>query len=149
MTNLNPLRDNGKVALGTVLNIEKNIKVIERYIFEAAYSSSEDEETVEENYREYLYQIIGDILEGNKLKLTLAKIKEKKLGWQHSSFDEYSFRLREQDDFIMKPFEVEEGVLECRCGSRRVFSFAKQIRASDEGTSIFAECVACKSKWIC
>jgi len=149
MTTTNPLRENGKVALGTILNIIKNITVIEKYIFEAAISSSEDEDVVEENYNEYLYQIIGDILAGNKLKSTLANIKSKKLGWNHSSFDEFSFRLREQDDFIMKPFEIEEGILQCNCGSKRVFSFAKQVRSSDEGTSIFAECVACKAKWVC
>lgn len=149
MTTHTGFRDNGKIALGTILNIEKNINVIEKYIFEAALSSSEDEDIIEENYNQYIYQIIGDILAGNKLKITLSNIKAKKLGWEHSSFEEYSFKLREQDDFIMKPFEVEEGVLQCRCGSKRVFSFSKQIRASDEGTSIFAECVACKSKWIC
>ena len=143
------LRDNGKTALSTILNIEKNINVIEKYIFETASSSSEDEDIIEENYKEYIYQTIGDILSGTKLKHILSNIKARKLGWEHCSFEEYSFRLKEQDDFIMKPFEVEEGVLQCRCGSRRVFSFSKQIRASDEGTSIFAECVACKSKWIC
>ena len=54
----------------------------------------------------------------------------------------------EQDNFLIKPLEIEEGVLECKCGSKRVFSYQKQCRGGDESSTTFAECVACKSKWI-
>lgn len=141
------LRENGKIALGTILNIEKNITVLEKYIFEAASSSIDNEDQIEDNYNEYIYQVIGDIIAGNKLKSTLSNIKAGKLGWYHPSFDETKFKLEEQDNFIMNPFEVAEGVLECRCGSKRVFSFQRQLRGSDEPMTTFAECVSCHSKW--
>ena len=140
-------RDNGKLALSTILNIEKNINIIEKYIFDAS-TNSENEDENENLYNEYIYQTIGDIISGNKLKPTLANIKSKKLGWKHPSFDDFAFRLQEQDDFILNPFEVEEGVLECRCGSKRVYSYQRQTRGSDEPMSTFAECVACKNKWM-
>ena len=54
----------------------------------------------------------------------------------------------EQDNFIENPFEIEEGVLECKCGSKRVFSYQKQSRSADEPMSTYATCVACKNKWI-
>ena len=54
----------------------------------------------------------------------------------------------EQDNFLIKPLEIEEGVLECKCGSKRVFSYQKQCRGGDESSTTFAECVACKAKWI-
>ena len=54
----------------------------------------------------------------------------------------------EQDNFIIKPFEIEEGVLQCKCGSKRVYSYSKQSRSADEPMSTYAQCMSCKSKWV-
>lgn len=146
--NSSPFRDNGKIALGTILNIPKNVTTIEKYIFDFACSTSNNKEQIENNYNEYLYQVIGDILTGNKLKSILANIKLGKLGWKHSSFEEFDFKIKEQDNFILNPFEVVEGALQCnKCGGKRVFSYQRQCRSSDESSTTFAECVVCKSKW--
>lgn len=132
-------RENGKIALRAVLSIEKNINILENNIFNI---SNED------TYNEYIYQTIGDILKGEKLKTILANIKSKKIGWKHHCFDDVSFKIQEQDEFILNPFTIEEGVLECRsCGSKRVFSYQKQCRGGDESSTTFAECINCKAKW--
>ena len=47
----------------------------------------------------------------------------------------------------LSPAEVEEGVLECKCGSKRTISFTLQTRSGDEGTSVWARCVECGNKW--
>lgn len=142
---MEPFRINGKKALGTVLTQEKNINTIEKYVYQI---SSKNDSNLEENYTGNLYQIIGDIIDEVKLKTILENIKNNKLSWNHHSFDEMNICVAEQNDFIKNPFEVEEGVFQCKqCGSKRVYSYAKQDRSCDEGTSVYAQCVACKAKW--
>ena len=71
-----------------------------------------------------LSQIVGDIIEGVALK-DILPISRRKTAWKHNTFDTSSRQLVEQDDFIENPFEVEEGVLECKCGSKRSFTVNK------------------------
>jgi DNA-directed RNA polymerase subunit M/transcription elongation factor TFIIS len=72
----------------------------------------------------------------------------KQVGWNHPCFAQYVKNQQEQDDYILNPFEVEEGVIECpRCKSSKVFSMAIQTRAADEPTTTMAECTKCKLKW--
>lgn len=70
------------------------------------------------------------------------------LGWNHPIFEEIRIRLQEQDDFTENPFQVEEGVVECKkCGSKRTLSTQVQVRSSDEGFTLLVHCVDCGSKW--
>jgi len=140
-------REFGKNALREVLNNPKNITVLEKYVYIINNEMAEDDDEIESLYKQNIYQVVGDILSGGNLKLLLDNIKEGKLGWKHPSFQDVTFRMEEQDDFIINPFEVEEGVLECRCGSKRVFSYSKQVKSSDEATTTFAQCMACKVRW--
>lgn len=147
-------RDSGKKALGTVLTQEQNIRVLEKHIY-TAVSTSKDPTAVEQAYRQVIYDTIGDISRGGKLSVILTKIKETKIGWDHDTYAEWQKIMREQDDFIENPFEVAEGVLECnnvlksgeKCGSKRVFSYTKQVRSCDEGCTTFATCCKCGAKW--
>ncbi len=84
-----------------------------------------------------------------KAKLTdlLRLIKTDALLWNSPELESYRHKEVEQDTFIENPFEVEEGVLECKCGSKRVFSFQKQTKSSDEPMTTFAQCAKCGSKW--
>ena len=69
------------------------------------------------------------------------------IGFNADCFSEVRQSINEQHNFIENPFEVEEGVLECKCGSRKTISFSKQIRCGDEGTTVFAKCVTCGATW--
>ena len=127
-------------------NISKNffkkseIKKIQKTFVEKFKDSDEDDLLT------YLY----DLSFSKTKEEFLEKLNNTKIGWNNVEFDELRFNLEEQDDFIMNPFEVEEGILECKkCKSKKVFSFSKQVRSSDEPTTIFNECVKCKSKWTC
>ena len=134
-------RTTGIAALSAVLNNQKNINIIERAVFTQT-SENEDE------YKIIIYQAISDIQSGTTIKETFRRIKSGEVGWKHHSYTVMAQRINEQNDFIENPFEVEEGVHQCRgCGSKRVFSYSKQVRSSDEGTSVFCECVACHIKW--
>lgn len=59
-------------------------------------------------------------------------------------------KQREQDDYVFKPFEVEEGVVQCfKCKSFKVFSIAVQTRAADEAITTISQCTECNNKWSC
>lgn len=135
-------RSNAIDALSKVLNDTISTNTIENHL----YSKTNDDE---DKYNLILYQIIGDIL-SKKIDITMIiqNIKNNSIGWDHHEFKEWSDRISEQNDFIQNPFEVEEGVFQCKaCGSRRVYSYTRQDRSCDEGTSVYAQCVACKTKW--
>lgn len=131
----------GIKTLESVLKVPKNVEMIEKYIY---ISSSELDQT---SYKTILFQVMDEISSGNKLKDIVSNLKDNKYYWNHSVFKVVTNKIREQDEFLLNPFEVEEGVLECHCGSKRVFSYSKQVRSSDEKTTIFAQCVECKKKW--
>ena len=63
-------------------------------------------------------------------------------------YDDVKYRMKEFESFILKPFEVDEGVLTCnKCGSNRTFSYTKQTRSGDEATTVFAVCSKCNARW--
>jgi len=101
------------------------------------------------SYTTILYQVVGDLMDPSQtLESVMENVQEQKVGWSHPSFKVMSDRIDEQNDFIQNPFEVEEGVFQCKaCGSRRVYSYTRQDRSCDEGTSVYAQCVACKIQW--
>lgn len=134
-------RKRGVKALSTVLKNKKNIDILER----AIYNGGSNEEN---DYNCALYQVVADVQAKKPIKEIYRSIKAGKVGWRHHSFNVMAQRMVEQNDFIENPFEVEEGVHICKkCGSKRVFSYNRQVRSGDEGTSVFCECVACRAKW--
>ena len=154
-------RETGISSLETVLKRKKNIKVLENNVF----ISSTNEATVSGLelsvlYKNAIYQIIGDIYNNISLSVILEDVKKNKLWERHRCFDIFAVEIKERDDFIVKPFEVEEGVLECmaiisngprkgeKCGSKRTYSYTKQVRSCDEPMSTFAECADCGHKWV-
>lgn len=142
----NDMRLKGVKALGTVLKEEKNIFIIEKYVYKHVQTLPNDEQQTEYNY--ILFQVIGDIIKGKKLLDIVKNVKKSMIGWNHEDFNNIKYLIEEQDEFIINPFEVEEGVTKCnKCGSERVFTYSKQVRSADEPMSTFAKCVKCKQQW--
>ena len=139
-------RPQGVQTLQQAMKIEKNISIIENAIFEKALEISGYDN--EPTYKNIVYDVVMAIKNGQSLKQTLSSIKEGKVQWQHPEFDDIIFKQKEQDDFIVNPFEVEEGVLTCpKCSKSRTFSYSKQTRSADEPMTTFATCMNCKHKW--
>lgn len=70
------------------------------------------------------------------------------VGWKHAMFASFNKIQQEQDDYIMSPFEVEEGVVQCfKCKSYKVFSISNQTRAADEPMTTISKCTKCNNKW--
>ncbi len=103
--------------------------------------------------KEWLWsQIYEDLAEEKNPKVIEAYIqdviKQGKLGWDHEMFSKIKQSQQEQDDYILNPFEAEEGVVECKkCGSSKVYSVSVQTRAADEPMTTMAQCIVCKTKW--
>ena len=83
-----------------------------------------------------------------KLKKIISNIKNGTIGIFSEDFKDIQEKIKEEESFIIKPFEIEEGVLECgKCGSKKTYSYTKQTRSGDESTTVFAICCNCNSKW--
>jgi len=119
----------------------KNITVLEKAIFD--YSSEE------KVYKDVLLEILLLLGKGTSLSIIVKSLKNKTMGWfAHPDFNEVVFKQKEQDDFTISPFQVEEGVLKCpKCGGCKSFSYSKQTRSADEPMTTFATCALCKHKW--
>jgi DNA-directed RNA polymerase subunit M/transcription elongation factor TFIIS len=146
-------REIGLEVLRSVLKSENNIKIIEKYVhINVNAVINEGENKVEEyiiKYNKFIYDIVGDVVSGVNLKDILNKLKTGLVGWKHPIFDEIRTKIEEHDEFIMNPFEVEEGVLTCaKCGCNKTYSYSKQTRSADEPMSTFAQCLKCKAKWV-
>ena len=149
MTEIDEIRKIGTEALGSILKNPYNIVTIEKFIYNSISLHEDDLDLFETEYKRNIFQTVGDIISGKKLVSILSCIKEEKVGWEHACFETVCNRINEQNEFIVNPFNVEEGVLKChKCGSKRVFSYNKMTKSSDEMTSTFAQCIACKAKWI-
>lgn len=99
-------------------------------------------------YNNLLYETLGGILNKQNTESILLKLNNNEYKWNRACFNNSRHKLQEQDDFIENPFEVEEGVLQCKCGSKKVFSYSKQTRSADEPMTTYATCVICNSSWI-
>ena len=149
-------REKGTSALSTVLKHAQNIRIIEKHIYDVSCKEAKiDQKDIEQIYKLNIFQTIGDIMNGGKLKEVIENIKNGNLGWSHPAFKQMQNMLDEQNDFIENPFAVEEGVLECKardkdgilCGSKRVFSYQRQVRSAYEPMTTFASCCQCGTKW--
>ena len=139
------MRTIAKKCLKKCLKNSKNIILFEQQIYD--YIQKND--FSDEKYFEIIYNICGDILSKKKsLKTIFNEIKLCKFSFDASNFDEIRKENQEQDDFIENPFEVSEGVLQCKCGSNRTISYPLQTRSGDEKTSVYICCVQCGKKWV-
>ena len=135
------MREIGKKCLSKCLAKQKNITLFEKTIYNLAKNNND-------LYFEIIYNICGDILKKKSLKKIFNELKLGKHSFKTEEFDEIRKEQKEQDDFVENPFEVSEGVLECKCGSNKTISYPLQTRSGDEKTSIYVCCVQCGKKWV-
>lgn len=91
-----------------------------------------------------LYDVFAEYLVSPKLDDIFTSIRQNHIGWNHPVFTKFQEAQKEVDDFLTKPPELEEGVIQCsRCGSKKTFSFSKQTRRADESATVFVRCGNC------
>jgi DNA-directed RNA polymerase subunit M/transcription elongation factor TFIIS len=143
-------RESAKKALSLYLKSSTNIDIIEKNIYKISLVDSEEYESKldDDLYLKRVYQVIEDIKRTKNLKEVVSNIKSLKVDWDHDFFKEIRERQDEQDEFIVNPFQVEEGVVQCKkCKSFRVLSYQKQDRSSDEPMTTYCACTNCNSQW--
>tara|TARA_B100000131_G_C17834661_1_gene499243 strand:+ start:26 stop:451 length:426 start_codon:yes stop_codon:yes gene_type:complete len=139
MSKLASYRNKGYKALKLVMN-EKYSKIIEELINNNSDSQDYYNLIIQEmiNHKR-CGKSYNDIIELIKNSIFLHNTNEYKI---------FKQKLNEIDDFLINPFEVDEGVLDCnKCGSNKTFSYTKQTRGGDESTTVFVVCSKCKSRW--
>ena len=135
------IRKKGIECLKLLLNNKKNINIFENVIYKL---SDKDPD----KYMNITMEVCNDIENKKSLRKILSKLKKGKVLFQRDEFIDIKNLLDEQDEFIVNPFEIEEGVLQCnKCDSKKTFSYTLQTRSSDEATTVFACCAQCGAKW--
>lgn len=130
-----------QVLLPLLNNNEKRAAQLEKLIQKECAGSTDD-------FNSILFEVALALRRGSTCDECMSLIKTKQVLWQNPNFSEILFKQREQDEFIVNPFEVEEGVLKCpKCSNMRTFSYSKQTRSADEPMTTFAQCMTCKHKW--
>ena len=97
-----------------------------------------------------LSQIQDDLITSpqNIEKYVTNVIQKELLGFNHSSFNKFIQKEKEQDEYVINPFQAEEGVVQCvKCKSMKVYSVSRQTRAADEPMTTVSVCTMCKHKW--
>ena len=100
------------------------------------------------NQTKYVYQVIGDILQGKPTEEIKKNIMTKKIGWKHPNYNNIQNLINEHDEYMLHPFDVADGVIQCpRCKSMKTFSNQLQCRSGDEMMTTFSKCVICNYEW--
>lgn len=122
-------------VLSTALKSEKNCSVFEKYM------CGQDKDS--------LYGVVGLLLKDvGKMKEILKDVKAGKIGWESETYNSISSKIEEFDEYLVKPFEVVEGISECgKCHSKKTWSVQKQVRCCDEPMTTFSRCVECGNQW--
>lgn len=136
-------RQLGRNILATVLKQPKNCELFEKYIYEHVEEENADQ------YNWYIYQTAGLILKNpTTLKQTAKDVKEGKLGWKSTTYEQIASKIDEFDQYLVHPFDVVAGVTVCpKCHSNRTWNVQKQTRSSDEPMTTFSRCVECGNEW--
>ena len=134
-----------KIGINVLSTVSQKESILfEKYIYRQAKKF--DDKVRKEMYLWFIYQTVGLLL--MNVKKPLKQIKKGKVGWKSVTYEKIIATLQEHDDYIVMPFEVVEGVVECpKCEGSKTWSVQKQTRGGDEIMTTFSRCVNCGHDW--
>lgn len=140
-------RIKGLNVLSNVISKNKNVNIIERKIYEFSIVSSTCTDIIR-YYNDTLVEVYMKLKQNKNLIEIFRTLSEQQMDWNDVKFNDCKKKIEEYDMFIEKPFEIEDGVIECnKCGSKQTYSYTKQTRSGDEATTVFSVCARCNAKW--
>lgn len=78
---------------------------------------------------------------GNPSKFRLSNIK---LGWNDPIFNDIMKDQQEQDEFMVNPYNIADGVSVCKkCKSTKTYNVERQSRSLDEPSTVTTVCTSC------
>lgn len=118
---------------------EESCQIVVRRLYKIAKKDTK--------YFMYLvYEFISEYTMRGSLSVLLKSVQKEEIGWNHVLLAKEHGEYRAQDEYILNPPTLEEGVIECgKCHGRRTFSFTKQTRRADESTTVFVRCGDCRN----
>lgn len=150
------LRAFGREALSSVLKQEKNRTLLEKTLWNATIRVAKarqlechfSSERFRQLYAEGILNLSGLIREKRPLKDLLQNLKAGFWGWEDpQTYHQFHHERKVDADALTQPPEVEEGLYECKCGSRKTISISVQTRSADEGMTVKIRCVTCGHRW--
>lgn len=141
-------RETGKKCLKEYFKKEKNINLMEKKVYNLSVRlyNKYMGHRIDILYKNCMYECLN-LLENKKNNINDI-IKNNMILWESGCFEKLKKIQEEEDNFLIKPFEVEEGVMQCeKCDSKKTFSYSKQTRSGDEATTVFVICTECGCKW--
>jgi len=130
----------GKLAIGLFVKKQDDINLIEECIYNKSVTTDE--------YKLIIQECISLLRKNNSIEELMNTLETDSYLYGHHRFEGIKKKIKEYDSFIIKPFEVDEGVLTCnKCNSNRTYSYTKQTRSGDESTTVFAVCSNCNARW--
>ena len=145
---MNSLREKGKYVLALRMKDHRNIISIEKIVWEKYQLHAIA-------YLNCIYEVAAALnIRGNEpitsvyLRTVIKHLRQSQdMYFSASVFDEQRKDEEDASYTLENPPIVEEGVLECKCGSKRVLTMQSQTRSADEGATIDAECATCRRRW--
>ena len=128
------------MSLSDIFSNSNNIMLFEELITEKSGNDIERKTNI-------IYELCGLAIHYT-VQECYDMIKEDRIMWNLDIFKDDIEEERVEMDFVDHPFESVDSIMECNCGSKRVLSFSRQTRSSDEGATIFLKCMECKRSWV-
>jgi len=102
-----------------------------------------------EEQEQLLYDILGQLHEGQTIDKVIQNIKQKKFNWKNSFYKELNQERERIDKRLEQPPEVREGEIECpKCKTKKTVLVEMQIRRADEGFTYEIHCFNPKCKFV-
>ena len=92
-----------------------------------------------------------DLQKGETVETIMKHLKNNNFSWNRKCFAIIANITKEQFEFIINPFEIVEGITQCKkCGNKKIYMFQKQTRSGDETATTSCLCTnkECNSRWI-
>ena len=142
-------RNNITNKLNTYIKNNKKSIELEKLIYEKSLLFKlEDDKKNSEKYLNIIYEVLYKLSENFKLDSIMEDVKNGLFGLDEKTFEKYKILQKEKDDFLDKPIDIGESIMECgKCKSNKTYSYTKQVRSADEGFTTFSFCFDCGNKW--